>query len=121
MLGSVLVYALPMVAGAQSSGIGTLSPSQGLDGIINMFTKAIGILVPILISLAVLFFLWGVFKYIKGDAAAKAEGAKNMLWGIIGIFVMVSVWGLVRILTSTFGTTADQSAISGPKLPSINY
>ena len=121
MLGSVLVYALPMVAGAQSSGIGTLSTSQGLDGIINMFTKAIGILVPILISLAVLFFLWGVFKYIKGDAAAKAEGAKNTLWGIIGIFVMVSVWGLVRILTSTFGTTADQSAISGPKLPSINY
>ncbi len=62
---------------------------------------------PIIIALAVLYFVWGIAKYIKDSASEGAqEEAKNiMLWGVIVIFVMVSMWGLVAILTRTFGIT----------------
>jgi hypothetical protein len=61
-------------------------------------------LVSLLIALAVLYFIWGVFQYIReaGNDAKRAEANQMMLWGIIFIFVMVSVWGLVNILVGTF-------------------
>ncbi|MFA6095099.1 MAG: hypothetical protein WC757_04435 [Candidatus Paceibacterota bacterium] len=114
MLSSVLAYALPMVAGAQIA-----QDVSSIDGLVDMVKNAIGVIVPLLISLAVLFFLWGVFQYIRGDAAAKAEGAKNMIWGIVGIFVMVSVWGLVGVLSGTFGLNNDAADVE-IQLPGIN-
>jgi len=59
-------------------------------------------MVVVTIGLAVLVFLWGVFKYvIASDDAGKEQGRSFMLWGIIALFVMVSVWGLVNILRET--------------------
>lgn len=71
-----------------------------------------GILNPLVyffISLAVVFFLWGVFKYIKsGDSEDEREKAKDFIvYGIIGIFVAISVWGFVNILKSTFDLETD--------------
>ncbi len=60
-------------------------------------------LVPFLIGLAVVMFIYGVLILIFSEGGDKKEdGKKYMLWGIVGIFVMVSVWGLVNILISTF-------------------
>jgi hypothetical protein len=63
------------------------------------------ILIPIIIALALLAFLWGVFTFIRNadDEGKRAEGRQFMLWGIIGLAVMMSVWGLVQILTNTIG------------------
>lgn len=58
--------------------------------------------VLLLIALAIIFFLWGVFKFMIAEGDKKEDGKQFMLWGIVGIFVMVSVWGLVSILASTF-------------------
>ena len=61
-------------------------------------------LVPFLIGLAVVVFIYGVLILMFSEGGEKKEeGKQYMLWGIIGIFVMVSVWGLVAILTSSFG------------------
>jgi len=59
---------------------------------------------PLLIGLAVVFFLWSVVKFIKsGDNEdARAQGKALMAYGIIAIFVMVSLWGLIGILRNTF-------------------
>lgn len=62
-----------------------------------------GVLVPVLMALALLFFIWGVFKYyIKGaDSDTEREtGHKFILWSVIGFTVIVSMWGLVNIVTS---------------------
>ena len=67
------------------------------------------ILVPLSFTLAVLFFFWGVAKYIWSSGGDKDEGKKIMYWGVIALFVMSSVWGLVafmqRELTIPTGTT----------------
>lgn len=63
-----------------------------------------GYIVPFIIALAIMFFLWGVFKTVtaEDDAKKRQEGIAYITYGIIGIAVMISVWSLVYLLTSTF-------------------
>lgn len=73
--------------------------------------------VPILISLALVAFMWGVLKYIlpAGDEGKMKEGRQMMIYGIIGIAVMVSVWGLVNLVIETvFGTPAYEGDVNDP-------
>lgn len=60
--------------------------------------------IVVIVGLATVYFLWGVAKYIlhSGDAAQREEGRSMMIYGIIAIFVMISVWGLVNLLSDTF-------------------
>lgn len=62
-------------------------------------------IIPLIFTLAFLYFLWGMVKYIRGAAneKEKEESKKFILWGIIGLTVMVSIWGIVKIVTTTFG------------------
>lgn len=62
-------------------------------------------IVPLLITAAMIVFIYGVITYIQSgaDSTKRAEGANFMLWGIVGLFVITAVWGLVKILTDTFG------------------
>lgn len=65
-------------------------------------------LLTLLVGLTLFVFLYGLMKYMfKGQEsdAARTEGRKFMLWGIIGLFVMISVWSLVAILSNTIGHT----------------
>ncbi len=73
-------------------------------------------LIPILISLGVVYFLWGVVSYMFGKSdEAKKEGKNRIIWGLVGVAVIVSVWGLVAILQNLlFGGTK-------PTNPGINF
>ncbi len=59
---------------------------------------------PLIFVLAIVMFVWGVVQYVinNDEEAKKAKGKQFMIWGIIGLTVMVSVWGLVRIVGKTF-------------------
>lgn len=61
-------------------------------------------LITLFLALAVFLFAWGGFKYLLNaeDATARSEGKKHMLWGIIGIVVMVSAYTLMAIAVRTF-------------------
>lgn len=64
------------------------------------------ILVPAIFAIAFIVFIWGVFQYFIGgkqDEETRQKGKQLMIWGLIGFFVMVSVWGLVNILVNTAG------------------
>jgi hypothetical protein len=54
------------------------------------------IIIPLVFALAMLFFFWGIAKYIRSTGTDKEEGKKIMTWGVIALFVMASVWGIVR-------------------------
>ena len=86
-----------------------ISRSSTLSSIIKNVIGVLGLVVPLLVSAAVIVFLYGVLRFIikssAGDADGRKEGIDFMIWGIIGIAVMVSVWGLVGFVTGTFGTT----------------
>jgi len=100
-------FLLPVVALAQN--IGTV-----LQTVSNLF----GYLVPILISLAVLWFFWGLVEYLRGGGEEKEKGKQTMIYGVIALFVMVSVWGLVGLIGNTFGIQQGGGAII-PSIPRI--
>lgn len=79
---------------------------SNLKGLISAVGNILSSLIPILFGLAIVYFFWGVGQFILKDAGSdKArEGAKNkILWGIIAIFVMVSIWGIVVFMANIFG------------------
>jgi len=68
----------------------------------------------LLMGIAVVLFLWGVVKYIQsGDKAEqRTESIRFMVWGVIALFVMVSVYGLITVIERTFNL--DNSTIPTP-------
>ena len=91
-------------------------------GNIEILVKSIGNLVglalPIVVAIALLAFFWGLVKYIfaQGNEESKADAKKIMLWGVIALFVMVSVWGLVRFIGNALGIGQGDTIIV-PKVP----
>jgi hypothetical protein len=103
---TVAALALPMLAGAAAitnvSDVGKFI----IDTINN-------VLVPVLFAISFVVFLWGAFKtFILGasDDKKRADGKTQMLYALVGFFVMISIWGLVNILTNT----ANLGDVSGP-------
>lgn len=66
--------------------------------------KIINPAIAVIIGLAAVYFFWGVAKYIlhSDDTKMREEGRNMMIYGIIAIFVMVSIWGFVNLLNNTF-------------------
>ncbi len=63
--------------------------------------------IALLFGIAGVMFLWGVILYVigsQGDESKLAQGKKVMFWGIIGLFIMSSAWGIVKLLCDFFGT-----------------
>lgn len=61
-------------------------------------------LILLLFGIALLFFVYGVFEYIwksNANPAKMKEGRSHMFWGIIGMFIMISVFGFFKILLNT--------------------
>jgi hypothetical protein len=111
---AVTMSAFPLMALAQS-----YTPGQGIGGLFNFVGVVLNRIVPLLISVAIVYFIWQVFQYtIAGDEEKKAQAKTHIIYGIVGLFVMVSVWGLVAILQSTFGTSGVTGSI-GQQLPQI--
>ena len=61
--------------------------------------------IPLIFILATAMFVWGVVQYVinTDEESKKSKGKQFMIWGIIALTVMVSVWGLVKIVGNTFG------------------
>lgn len=62
-------------------------------------------IIGLLFALALILFLWGGVEFLMNAAGqdGRETGKRHMVWGIIGIFVMVSVFGILKVLASTFG------------------
>lgn len=78
----------------------------------NLFTNLVtNVAVPVIFALAFIVFIWGVFWYfIAGghDEEKRKSGKQLMLYGLLGFFIMVSVWGLVNILVGSVNLENDE-------------
>ena len=91
---------------------------MGIDYILGQIGSILNLVIPILITLGVIIFIWGVITYVvaKGEEAKK-EGRDRMIWGIIGLTVIVTLWGLVNFLKSTLGI--QDSALDITDIPCV--
>lgn len=88
-------------------------------GLLDGVTDFINRLIPFIIGVAVLVFIFGLIKYVTagGDPDKIKEARNTIILGIIIIFIMTSVWGLVRILKNT--VQLDNRAIGTDEVPQI--
>jgi hypothetical protein len=81
----------------------------GFQDLITAAGKLIDSGIVILLGVGLLIFLWGLVKFLfrvgsDGDKAVE-EGKNRMVWGLIALFVMLSVWGLVKFIQANLGIT----------------
>lgn len=103
----------PVLALAQNSPTGTLS---NLTGFVKQAGEILKLLIPMAFALAIIYFFWGVAKYIgsAGDPVAADKGKSIMIYGVIAIAVMASVYGIVAYLQNTVGITPGNNSITPP-------
>ncbi len=112
VLATAALFALPLVASAQA-----LQPLKNLivavGGILNM-------LIPVLIAAALVVFFWGLVQYIRKSGEGFEAGRNTMIAGIVSLFIMVSVWGLVNLAQNALGVNGSGS-VQIPQVPTAQY
>lgn len=106
---TVGALALPLVSFAAAgdlSNVSTLVTSIGT--IVNK-------IIPIMFAIALLGFFYGLVKFIFGSDEDKAKAKMTMVWGVVALFVMASVWGLVAFIGSAVGV--DQGTAPVIQIP----
>lgn len=119
LAGSVLGWA-PLIALAQPVERSCEDVQQfgTIQSIICKIGSILNIIIPILVVLGVVYFIWGVITYvISDDEEAKEKGRNRMIYGIIGLVVIVAMWGLVGIVNRTFGLGVGAGAPPIPYVP----
>ncbi len=100
MLDFITTYVLVPVANAQTVSIGVLMAR------INRFL--INPLITLMFIIAFVVFVWGLFNFFQAKGGGGSEdgierGKRHALWGIIGMTIMVSVFGIMQLIITSLG------------------
>lgn len=111
------VVSVPALAFA-ATNIGTLDFKGLVAYILEDFIKPVTV---VILSLAVVYFLWNIAEIIRASKKGEelADLKNKALWGVVAIFVMVSMWGLVSILVNTLVPGSGIPVGGGPA--NINF
>ena len=111
------LLALPFIASAANA-----SAASGLNGTLALFNNLFNNMIALFITLAIVVFFWGLIKYLWDMGEDKAQGLQIMMYGVIAIFVMVSIWGIIRLLQNTFKVTSTDPIIpKGIQINTVSY
>lgn len=80
--------------------------SKGVDTFTSKIVSVIiDPLVLFLVGLTIIFFIFGFLQFFWGDDdESRTKGRQHMLWGVIGMFVAFSVWGIIGLITGTISS-----------------
>lgn len=69
-----------------------------------IITTVINPAIGVILGLAVLYFIWGVWKFVRNADSpdGRQDGARHIGYGLIGIFVMISVFGIMNLIVNSF-------------------
>jgi heme/copper-type cytochrome/quinol oxidase subunit 2 len=97
--------AMPFAAFAQNE-------AGNLQGLVQLSGNLVNMMLPIVSTLVVVFFFWGLAKYVlaAGDEEKAKQGKSIMIWGVLALFVMVTIWGIIGFMQNTLGNTGSATA-----------
>jgi hypothetical protein len=107
---ATLAVFLPTIVSAQAI--------TDVNSLTYKLTNIGNVVIEILIAFAVIYIIFNAVRYImSGDKPEERTViGKGILWGIVGLFVILSIWGLVRILTNTFRTDTNAPVNQYPQV-----
>ena len=92
-----------------------MNAAATIKGILDTISATIlGPVVYILVIAATAVFIWGLIKFLTSahDDKKAGEGKQLIIWGVVGLFAIVAMWGLVLVLQNTFHL--DEERIPSP-------
>ncbi len=92
----------------------SITYAAGVGELLEKVRGWLNLLVPMLITLGIIAFFWGLTKYLLTQGEDKKKGLDIMLMGILAVFVMGSIGGLVGLLQSTTGIDNGSNTINPP-------
>jgi len=78
---------------------------SGQEVMQKILSSIVDPIVLLIFSAGVLLFTWGLVMFLMNvdDPEGRKTGVQHMIWGIAGVFIMATVFGIINIITSTFG------------------
>ena len=107
-------FLLPLITFAQFKGVDTFFT--------NISTFINNVLIPLLFAFALLFFIYGMFRYFilgGADEGNREKGRSVMIWSIVAFVLAVSIWGIVNIIAG--GLFGDNTPPRTPKGPGFQH
>jgi len=82
-----------------------MTTPKDLTDIIRLFTDIGLVVIPFMGAVAFLAFVWGAARFIRSAGNEKEiKDSKNLLiWGIIGLLVLIAIWGIIFFLQKELG------------------
>jgi len=107
ILGTVAIFALPVVVAAQAVGLAD-DGSGGQFGtlLVELLDFTNKILIPFILGIGFLVFVWGMFRYFIAGGAndeAKEQGKSLMVYATLGFVLVIVFWGIVNLVASSTG------------------
>jgi uncharacterized membrane protein YidH (DUF202 family) len=112
---------LPLVSSAQITESADLGPLQDLMGNIVVVTNTV--LIPFIIAIGFLVFVWGMFQYFIAGGAndeAKEKGKSLMIYAVLGFVLIIVFWGIINLIANSTGLseeTAENVPETGITIP----
>lgn len=105
---ALTLVAFPLVVSAQDGRL------EGLISIVEGLGVLVDRLIPIAFAAALLFFFWGLAKFIlgAGDDEKRQAGRSMMFAGVVALFIMASILGIIDFIGNALGIEQGGSAIA---------
>lgn len=83
--------------------VNTLTTDQLLE---NILSNIINPLISLMVAVAIIFFLWGVFDFVRNadSSEERKKGGAHMLYGALGLFIMISAYGILNLILGTISS-----------------
>lgn len=94
------ILKLGTVLGLVAMPLMTFAAGKDLQWLMQLVTNYFENFIILIISLAVVTFTWNIYRYFFTEKDKKEAGL-YVLYSTVGFFVILSIWGLVNILTNT--------------------
>jgi hypothetical protein len=96
------IYFVPIV---------TFAAFEGIKGFLGAFKALINPVIAIIAGLAVVYFFWGIAQFVlhAGDQKTHEAGKNRMIWGIVALFVMFSIWGIINWIGAVVGISPNET------------
>jgi phosphatidylglycerophosphatase A len=74
----------------------------------NIYSELFSPIASLLFVLATVIFFWGVIEYIaeSSNEESVSDGKRHIVWGLVGIVIIISVWGIMNLICSFIGACA---------------
>ncbi len=121
LTGSAVMFALPFVVSAAVTGIAQSADAGPFQDLLqNILTFTNNILIPFIIGIGFLVFVWGMFQFFIAGGAndeAKEKGKSLMIYATLGFVLIIVFWGIVNLLANSTGV---QNQNIDPLVPKVS-